>query len=413
MKRLADIVDSDVEEDMFAHYLTPTDDGVAIHEQPKRPDLTFPSVKGCDGKGWGPRVTNEQAENIMSKYFLNAIAEENWLRVNNLLQYRVNLNFCDDSGWTALHWAISKRHKQLVRFLLGQDVDITCVTDGGQTALHFACAHNDLRLVIYLLHLHWLNGEDNDQTIHKTTKEDGDNALHLAALHGNVRIGKRLIQAGVDFTCKNKTDQTPFSIAETRGHKDFANLIQKHIDLEKQEREAVQKSLELASSLMWRRSTPLNNNNYTQLSMNHFLNTSPPKRRRRHIRFIETDELDVGDNYSEISRFGTTAQEIDDDNIVFDPNYDDRMDADLKNLQQSERKFWESKVNHQEPVRGWDDDWDEWDRNEVEENEQHEQHEQHEENAENEENEQQNYWIIDPDDPFGWNDDGDEYAKDA
>ena len=165
--------ESDVSSDMFPTCIAPSPDGTALIEvaPPERPELLIPPVPNCDGKGWGPKTfATEQEQLVASRAFLHAIAEEDWNKVNSLLAYRVDLEFCNDIGMTALHLAISKRHKELVRFLIGQGIDVRCVTDNGQTPLHFACAHNDLRLVALLLNIHKRNGEEHDKTIHRTTK---------------------------------------------------------------------------------------------------------------------------------------------------------------------------------------------------------------------------------------------------
>ncbi len=65
-------------------------------------------------------------------------------------------------------------------------------------------------MVYVLLHLHRMNGE-SDMTIHKISKSK-DNACHIAAFWGNMTITKMLIEAGIDFNCKNSDDKTPIDI---------------------------------------------------------------------------------------------------------------------------------------------------------------------------------------------------------
>lgn len=185
--------------------------------------IKWPSDPKCDGKGWFPLQTNTATTNRNSLIFIEAIGNKEWDTVSKCLQTSLNLNMVNDRGETALHMAISTRNRTLVRFLLHQDIDVTTCTDEGATPLHFACAHNDLRLVSSLLHRYWLNGE-HDKTIHKLTT-NGDNALHFAAHWGNVRIAKRLVRAGVDYTCKNKEGNTPLDYANQFDYPAFAQYI--------------------------------------------------------------------------------------------------------------------------------------------------------------------------------------------
>lgn len=337
--------DSDVAEDMFERCVELSSDGTSLMEvtPPERPPLRFPPVANCDGKGWGPiAFSSEQAQLVASRSFLKAIFQENWTAVNNLLAYRIDLEFCDERGMTALHLAILKRHPELVRFLIGQGVDVCCVTDDGQTALHFACAHNDLRLAHLLLAIHKRNGEETDMTIHRTTKDNGDNAMHLTALHGNIRIGKRLIRAGIDFTCKNKQGDTPLTIAATFGHVDFVAMLERPIALERERNEALRKTalLDFSRNYFSGFSPPAqhpnayqNAANFKQLTMDNFAS----KRRRRHIRFIERDDLETAN-----SLLGLDPPDSPDSP---ETQREQKMEADLVQLRRNEEDFWALKAS--------------------------------------------------------------------
>lgn len=249
--------DDDIEP-IFKRSIVMREDGkIVMNEEdaPPLPELKWPPVEGCDGKGWGPRQIPEQARLVASINFLNAIEEHDWSRVERLLKLDIDLDMRDDEGRCALHLAIQARHKELVRFLLQRPVDITFVTDAGRTALHFACAHNDLYLVHWLLHIHRLNG-DWDQTIHRLTKDDGENALHLAAMWGNVRIGTRLIKRGIDFTCKNKQGQTPADVARLQGCEDFVKMIDGYVERERAHRKRIEDQLRQQQLQAWRVQQP-------------------------------------------------------------------------------------------------------------------------------------------------------------
>lgn len=329
--------------------------------------IKFSIPQHPSGKGWLPKeCESEQEMFIGSIAFLKAIADGDWAQVNRCLMQRVDLDFVDSEGRSAIHLAISARHAELLRFLVGQCADVTSVTDDGRTALHYAVAHNDIRAVVLLLHLHKLNGE-SDKTIHRLVKETGDNALHLAALWGNVRIAKRLIKAGVDFTCKNKAGQTPLMVAETFEHVELANLLRSYIEKEKSDIAAeMQKQRDElvvpswnrtvaddgAPPSVWRGTAP----NYVQLSLDHYGIMSPSnnKRARRVVRFQDSpppDEWSDGgaeDNEIHCNGFGYFGGSDDDELLRESSN---RQRAGQDEFVERERRFWENKKR--EPV---DDD---------------------------------------------------------
>jgi len=185
----------------------------------KRPALVYPHRPKSLSKGWFPLEFETEVEMLQgSRDFVQAIKERQWARVNKFLKHKVDLDFQNEVGEAPLHLAIAARHEALVRFLLGQGVNIDAITDEGKSALHYASAHNDVRLVVILLFL--------NANVHRITRVDGENALHCAAWWGNLRIAKRLIRRGIDFTCKANTWGTPLDCARSQGHSEMVTLLE-------------------------------------------------------------------------------------------------------------------------------------------------------------------------------------------
>lgn len=201
--------------------------------QPNFPALVFPHFPEA-GKGWNPQAYKTETEMLQgSRDFVEAIKAEQWLKVNELLKFQVDLDFQNDLGEAPIHLAIACRHEKLVRFLIsypnyvrGDTIDLDVTTDEGKTPLHYACAHNCLRLVAILLHC--------GVNVHRITKTDGENALHFAAYWGNIRIAKRLIRRGIDFTCKAGTLGTPLEYARARKHPEMVSLLEGCIERQAQ-----------------------------------------------------------------------------------------------------------------------------------------------------------------------------------
>ena len=194
-------------------------------QHPPFPTLSYPHYPEV-GKGWCPlEHTSETLMLQASRDFVEAIKELKWYEVNRLLRSRIDLDYQNDAGEAPIHLAIAARHEALVRFLLDQAVDIDVTTDEGKTPLHYGCAHNDTRLVNILLYL--------QANVHRITNIDGENALHFAAYWGNIRIAKRLLRRGIDFTCKAKTWGTPLECARSQGHEEMVKLLEDCIKRQK------------------------------------------------------------------------------------------------------------------------------------------------------------------------------------
>jgi ankyrin repeat protein len=57
------------------------------------------------------------------------------------------------------------------------------------------------------------------------SNENGWTLLMLAAVEGNVEMGKLLIEAGASTTSANAKGDTPLSIATSRNHAGFVELL--------------------------------------------------------------------------------------------------------------------------------------------------------------------------------------------
>jgi len=73
------------------------------------------------------------------KMLLYAYEDENNTMISLLKNKKgIEINSCDQTGKTALHYAALDANRQLVEILLKNGADITMVDKRGETALHFA-----------------------------------------------------------------------------------------------------------------------------------------------------------------------------------------------------------------------------------------------------------------------------------
>ncbi|VDO96696.1 unnamed protein product [Soboliphyme baturini] len=153
--------------------------------------------------------------------------------LNMLLMSKVNVDYQDAKGMTALHYAALKNSPEVCRLLLQYGARVDTQNNDGYTALHIACQHgdNDTHLLSFLqisLLLYYradplivnkdsktafdlacefgrtraakqLIGGGICRRVLRSTKENSVRALHLAARNGHVDVLRALLDAGFDL----------------------------------------------------------------------------------------------------------------------------------------------------------------------------------------------------------------------
>jgi ankyrin repeat protein len=146
--------------------------------------------------------------------------------VKVLLKNGADVNAKDMNKWTALHTAITKGYGGLAELLRDNHADVTAVTQRGHSALHFAARDGYQDLVRLLLD----SGTDVD--VRSAAGEFGRHtAMHLAAMNGHKEVVYILLEKGADVNAKtgiigeNLADYTPLHFAVTEGDMEVANLL--------------------------------------------------------------------------------------------------------------------------------------------------------------------------------------------
>lgn len=161
---------------------------------------------------------------------LNAVKRNKLGQVKKLIEgNKVNINYQDKDGNSALHEAVLNNSLDIVKYLIGSGADIELKNKKGYTALFYAVRYNAKDIFYYLVNEAKADiyAEDND----------GENLIHMAAStylnYVNLDILQFLFDNGVDINKKTIKDGfTPLHlVAINYGKMKDNNLLAKTINM--------------------------------------------------------------------------------------------------------------------------------------------------------------------------------------
>ncbi|XP_068623156.1 uncharacterized protein [Battus philenor] len=146
--------------------------------------------------------------------------QRNWIKTKKLtakvfdvdsLRRGAGVNVQDDNGYTPLHHACLRGHKDIVRLLLSVDA-LPCVVDKkGATPLHLAAWKGDSDIVSMLL-------EHNNPPVNIDQRtSDQETPLLIAAQFGYVEVVAQLLSRGADAELRNMKNETALDLAAQYG----------------------------------------------------------------------------------------------------------------------------------------------------------------------------------------------------
>lgn len=142
-------------------------------------------------------------------------ARDNFVKV--LLKNGADINARTKDGETALIAVADYGHKNIVDILLDNGADLNIEKDRGFSALYCAADRGHFSIAKELI----------DYGADVNVKAESDwTPLHRAAMKGHKTIVKLLIDSGADLNVReNYSNSTAFSLAETKGHSEIADLL--------------------------------------------------------------------------------------------------------------------------------------------------------------------------------------------
>lgn len=115
--------------------------------------------------------------------------------------------FRNKNGQTALHYACSKNHPEVVKLLIKNGADVNAADRYGATPLHRAAAQDREQVTRLLL-------ADSRIQMNKADRS-GNTALHCACEDSCENVAVLLMQSGADRSIQNKEEKTPLDLVPT------------------------------------------------------------------------------------------------------------------------------------------------------------------------------------------------------
>ncbi|KAL4461582.1 hypothetical protein ABPG74_016206 [Tetrahymena malaccensis] len=162
------------------------------------------------------------------------------------------LNFQNEDGFTALHYASFKGDIDIIKYLISQGSDSLLVNKNGLNVLHIAAQGDqpisicyfdslgvDLNLTDYKggTALHWacyLGSENAVNYLVSKMKDklniadgEGLTPLHLAVISGNARVVRKLLQRGANRNALDNNLKTPAQLADENEYHNIQQMLEK------------------------------------------------------------------------------------------------------------------------------------------------------------------------------------------
>ncbi len=150
---------------------------------------------------------------------MTAINRNDIEQVQGLIDQGVDVNQLEPNGDAPLIMAAYKGYSAIVEILLQAGADVTAVDPGMKaTALHAAAYAGRTEAARLLI--------DYGIDIDAQGPYNGYTALHDAIWQNNVETAEVIIAAGPDLSIENNDGQTPLAMAQARGRRQIAALLQ-------------------------------------------------------------------------------------------------------------------------------------------------------------------------------------------
>ncbi|KAL4470787.1 hypothetical protein ABPG73_000047 [Tetrahymena malaccensis] len=143
---------------------------------------------------------------LLLDYCENGDLQKLQILLSDKQQIPTQVNFKSIDNWTALHFAASMGHHEVVKFLLQQGADPFSQSSMQRTPLHSAVIRGSLLCTQILV-------EKGGKKLIDVQDKDFNTALHLASENDQLQIVEYLIQNKANFSLKNHKNLSPFQLS--------------------------------------------------------------------------------------------------------------------------------------------------------------------------------------------------------
>jgi ankyrin repeat protein len=132
-------------------------------------------------------------------------------------QEKGDINFKDESGWTALHHACDEGNLKIVDILINTNADINCKTNNKKTPLHLTTAHGYFDISKLLVE----NG-----CVINSVDDEKNTPIHICSSTGHLELLKYLLDRFPLADLKNIYGKKPIDLAKKD---DIKNLLNEYL----------------------------------------------------------------------------------------------------------------------------------------------------------------------------------------
>lgn len=181
-------------------------------------------------------------DELLSTPLILACQYNHSLVVQYLIAKGADIEAHDNDNFTAILIAANYGHTETIAVLMKSRANITAVDKNDRTVLH-QCAEEGRTDALQM----FLRRKKGKILLGFADKDD-NTALHIAASQGNMRILKKLLDAGAHIERKNEDEQTPLHLAAIAGHVKVINeLLKRHAEAVQDDDENANTALHLAA----------------------------------------------------------------------------------------------------------------------------------------------------------------------
>ncbi|MBP5274008.1 MAG: ankyrin repeat domain-containing protein [Abditibacteriota bacterium] len=161
-----------------------------------------------------PEEEEKQRELELKVMLFNAIMDEDYTHVQQLLAKKAPVNITDSQGFTPLHYAVCFNQLNITKLLINNRANLDCRDIEGYTPIYYA-AQNKSEEIFNLL----LRRGASTAATEKTT------LLHMAAYGGNINIIKSLLERKLSTVAKDDQNLLPIDYSAAAGHDEAVLLL--------------------------------------------------------------------------------------------------------------------------------------------------------------------------------------------